>query len=58
MHERLWRVAGVVTPEELDPDPFLERLAREGMPWHVRDDTVRAETPSRRFRSSREIVAA
>jgi saccharopine dehydrogenase-like NADP-dependent oxidoreductase len=58
MHERIWRAAGVVTPEELDPDPFLERLAREGMPWHVRDDTVRAETPNLRLRNSREIVAA
>jgi saccharopine dehydrogenase-like NADP-dependent oxidoreductase len=58
MHERVWRTAGVVTPEELDPDPFLERLAREGMPWHVRDDTVRVETPNLRLRNSREIVAA
>ena len=58
MHEGVWRGSGVTTPEELDPDPFLERLASEGMPWHVRDDTVRLETSSLRLRNSREIVAA
>jgi saccharopine dehydrogenase-like NADP-dependent oxidoreductase len=58
IHEGRWRGPGVRSPEELDPDPFLERLAREGMPWHVRDDTARAELPKVRLRSSREIVAA
>jgi hypothetical protein len=48
----------VRSPEELDPDPFLDRLAREGMPWHVRDDTARVEVPKVRLRPSREIVAA
>ncbi|MGH7514727.1 MAG: saccharopine dehydrogenase family protein [Gemmatimonadales bacterium] len=58
MHEGRWRGPGVRSPEELDPDPFLERLAREGMPWHVRDDSARAEVPKVRLRPSREIVAA
>jgi saccharopine dehydrogenase (NAD+, L-lysine-forming) len=58
IHEGRWRKPGVRSPEELDPDPFLERLAREGMPWHVRDDTARMEVPKVRLRSSREIVAA
>jgi saccharopine dehydrogenase (NAD+, L-lysine forming) len=58
MHEGRWHRPGVRSPEELDPDPFLERLAREGMPWHVRDDSARAEVPKVRLRSSREIVAA
>jgi saccharopine dehydrogenase (NAD+, L-lysine-forming) len=58
MDEGRWRGPGVRSPEELDPDPFLERLAREGMPWHVRDDTARAEVPKVRLRPSREIVAA
>ena len=53
-----WRGAGVRSPEEFDPDPFLERLAREGMPWHVRDDTVGIEMPKARIRPSRETVAA
>jgi saccharopine dehydrogenase-like NADP-dependent oxidoreductase len=57
MHEGVWRAVGVVTPEELDPDPFLERLAREGMPWHIRDDTGRAEVPKVRA-LPRETVAA
>ena len=58
MHEGRWAGAGVRSPEEFDPDPFLERLAREGMPWHVRDDTARVELPKVRIRPSRETVAA
>jgi len=58
IHEGIWRGAGVLTPEELDPDPFLERLAREGMPWHIRDDTARGEVPKVRALPSRETVAA
>jgi saccharopine dehydrogenase-like NADP-dependent oxidoreductase len=58
IHEGRWHRPGVRSPEELDPDPFLERLAREGMPWHVRDDSARAEVPKVRLRSSRETVAA
>ena len=57
IEEGIWRAVGVLTPEELDPDPFLQRLAREGMPWQVRDDTARAGSGIR-VRSSREIVAA
>ena len=58
MQEGRWHRPGVRSPEELDPDPFLERLAREGMPWHVRDDSARGEVPKVRLRSSRETVAA
>ena len=58
MHEGRWAGPGVRSPEEFDPDPFLERLAREGMPWHVRDDTARVEVPRVRIRPSRETVAA
>jgi len=58
MHEGRWRGPGVRSPEELDPDPFLDRLAREGMPWYVRDDSAKAELLRVRLRSSREIVAA
>jgi saccharopine dehydrogenase (NAD+, L-lysine forming) len=45
MAQKIWRGAGVMSPEQFDPDPFLERLAAEGMPWHVRDDSVRIGTP-------------
>ena len=58
IHEGRWRGPGVRSPEEFDPDPFLQRLAREGMPWHVRDDSARSEIPKVRIRSSRETVAA
>ncbi len=58
IHEGRWSGPGVRSPEEFDPDPFLERLAREGMPWHVRDDTARTEAAKVRIRPSRETVAA
>jgi len=38
--EGSWRVPGVRSPEELDPDPFLERLPAFGMEWHVRDEVT------------------
>jgi len=53
-----WAGSGVRSPEEFDPDPFMERLAREGMPWHVRDDSARSELPRVRALGSRETVAA
>jgi saccharopine dehydrogenase (NAD+, L-lysine-forming) len=58
IHEGRWAGPGVRSPEEFDPDPFLERLAREGMAWHVRDDTARVELARVRIRPSRETVAA
>jgi saccharopine dehydrogenase-like NADP-dependent oxidoreductase len=54
----VWKGTGVMSPEQFDPDPFLEALAREGMPWQVRDDTVRAGTSRVVGRTSRETVAA
>jgi saccharopine dehydrogenase (NAD+, L-lysine-forming) len=53
----IWRGTGVMSPEQFDPDPFLESLAGEGMPWQVRDDSARAGIP-RVGRVSRETVAA
>jgi saccharopine dehydrogenase-like NADP-dependent oxidoreductase len=53
-----WRGTGVMSPEQFDPDPFLESLARAGMPWQVRDDTVRVDTSRIITRPSRETVAA
>ena len=58
IHDGRWSGPGVRSPEQLDPDPFLERLSREGMPWHIRDDTARSEVPKVRIRPSRETVAA
>jgi saccharopine dehydrogenase (NAD+, L-lysine-forming) len=31
-----WRGNGVFNMEQFDPDPFLENLARYGLPWQVR----------------------
>lgn len=28
-----WRKPGVYNVEELDPDPFMEQLNRQGLPW-------------------------
>jgi saccharopine dehydrogenase (NAD+, L-lysine-forming) len=53
-----WRGAGVMSPEQFDPDPFLECLAEEGMPWSVRDDSARSGMPRVTGRPSRETVAA
>jgi saccharopine dehydrogenase-like NADP-dependent oxidoreductase len=38
--EGLWRGAGVMSPEQFDPDPFLDRLPAAGMPWQVRQMPV------------------
>ena len=52
-----WRGTGVMCPEQFDPDPFLERLTAEGMPWKVREDSARFWTP-RPSRPSEQIAAA
>jgi saccharopine dehydrogenase-like NADP-dependent oxidoreductase len=54
----VWRGSGVMSPEQFNPDPFLQRLAREGMPWHVRDDSASLGTQRVIGRSSRETVVA
>ena len=33
-----WSGAGVMSPEQFDPDPFMALLDLSGMPWHVRDE--------------------
>jgi saccharopine dehydrogenase (NAD+, L-lysine-forming) len=35
-----WRGAGVMSPEQFNPDPFLDRLPEAGMPWEVRQMTM------------------
>ncbi len=54
----VWRGSGVMSPEQFDPDPFLRCLAQEGMPWNVRDDTLRLGSAKPPSRPSRETVAA
>jgi saccharopine dehydrogenase (NAD+, L-lysine-forming) len=29
-----WKKPGVYNLEELDPDPFLAKVAESGLPWH------------------------
>lgn len=56
--EGTWRGAGVMSPEQFDPDPFLEQLTLAGMPWEVRDDSARSGISRVVGRPSRETVAA
>jgi saccharopine dehydrogenase (NAD+, L-lysine-forming) len=30
----LWNKPGVHNVEEFDPDPFMEQLNKQGLPWH------------------------
>ena len=30
----IWKKSGVFNVEEFDPDPFLEKVAELGLPWH------------------------
>ena len=29
-----WNKPGVYNVEEFDPDPFMEQLNKQGLPWH------------------------
>lgn len=33
--DKSWRKPGVWNMEQFDPDPFMERLNKYGLPWHV-----------------------
>jgi saccharopine dehydrogenase (NAD+, L-lysine forming) len=54
----IWRGTGVMSPEQFNPDPFLDQLVREGMPWRVRDDSGRVALARAVPRQSRETVVA
>ncbi|MDR2844078.1 MAG: saccharopine dehydrogenase family protein [Candidatus Symbiothrix sp.] len=32
----IWKKPGVFNVEEFDPDPFMEQLNKQGLPWHER----------------------
>ncbi len=32
-----WTGKGVFNVEELPPEPFLDEVAKQGLPWHVDD---------------------
>jgi len=35
MIEGVWKKKGVVNMEEMDPDPFMEEMMQQGLPWKV-----------------------
>ena len=35
-----WKGEGVFNVEQFPPDPFLEEVARQGLPWHVQEMPV------------------
>ncbi len=38
MHKGLWGTEpGVWNVEQLDPNPFMEEVAKQGLPWHVKE---------------------
>ena len=38
-----WRRPGVFTPEQFDPDPFMDELNAFGLPWRIVDNPVLVE---------------
>ena len=32
-----WNKKGVFTPEEFDPDPFMDELNKNGLPWQIEE---------------------
>jgi saccharopine dehydrogenase-like NADP-dependent oxidoreductase len=41
--EGILKEPGVFAPEQLDPDPFMERLPRNGFPWAIREERYTRE---------------
>jgi saccharopine dehydrogenase (NAD+, L-lysine-forming) len=37
MLEGKWQAKGVYNMEEFDPDPFMEELNRQGLPWQIKE---------------------
>ncbi|MEZ4742719.1 MAG: saccharopine dehydrogenase family protein [Bdellovibrionota bacterium] len=37
--EGIWLEPGVFNCEQMDPDPFMELMAKFGLPWHITDAT-------------------
>jgi saccharopine dehydrogenase (NAD+, L-lysine-forming) len=43
MFKGLWKGAGVFNVEQLPPEPYMEEVAKQGLPWHVKDLDVTTE---------------
>jgi len=37
MLEGRWRGEGVFNMEEFDPDPFMDELNTQGLPWQIKE---------------------
>ncbi|MCB1503552.1 MAG: saccharopine dehydrogenase family protein [Hyphomicrobiaceae bacterium] len=37
MFKGIWKGKGVYNVEQLPPEPFLDELAKQGLPWHVKE---------------------
>jgi saccharopine dehydrogenase (NAD+, L-lysine-forming) len=37
MLEGIWHKTGVHNMEEFDPDPFMEEMNKQGLPWQVQE---------------------
>jgi saccharopine dehydrogenase (NAD+, L-lysine-forming) len=37
MLEKKWHKTGVHNMEEFDPDPFMEELKKQGLPWKIKE---------------------
>ncbi len=35
--EKIWKKAGVYNIEQFDPDPFMEELNKQGLPWQIKE---------------------
>ena len=35
MLEGKWKAKGVYNMEEFDPDPFMDELSKQGLPWKI-----------------------
>ena len=33
----MWKGPGVFNMEQMDPDPFMDDVAKRGLPWHIQD---------------------
>jgi len=38
----LWKGSGVFNVEQFPPEPFLDEVARQGLPWHVQELPIRS----------------
>lgn len=44
MLQGIWKGEGVFNVEQLPATPFLEEVARQGLPWHVKDITIESQS--------------